>query len=123
MNPCDHKCQSSRRIGKVKHATKFWIREKIKDWLAEDPTVWPKELRRRLKDDWKISISYKKVYDGKALAMDELYGNWNESFDNLYRFKAQIEQSCPGSFVVIDHHTIEDKIRFNRLFFCNETLC
>jgi len=56
------------------------------------------------------------VYDGKALAMDELYGNWNESFDNLYRFKAQIEQSCPGSFVVIDHHTIEDKIRFNRFF-------
>jgi len=122
VNPCDHKCQSSRRIGKVKHATKFWICEKIKDWLAEDPTVRPKELRRRLKDDWKISISYKKVYDEKALAMDELYGNWNESFDNLYRFKAQIEQSCPGSFVVIDHHTIEDKIRFNRLF-CNETLC
>jgi len=71
VNPCDHKCQSSRTI----HATKFWIREKIKDWLVEDPTVRPKELRRRLKDDWKISISYKKMCDGKALAMDELYGN------------------------------------------------
>ena len=56
------------------------------------------------------------MYDGNALAMDELYGNWNESFDNLYRFKAQIEQSYPGSSVVIDHHTIEDKIRFNRFF-------
>jgi hypothetical protein len=86
--PYDHKCQSSRRVGKVKHAIKFWIREKIKDWLSEDPTVWPKELRRRLKDDWKVSISYKKVYDGKALAIEELYGNWHESFDNLYRFKA-----------------------------------
>jgi hypothetical protein len=114
--PYDHKCQSSRRVGKVKHTTKFWIREKIKDWLAEDPTVRPKKLRRRLKDDWKVSISYKKVYDGKALAMEELYGNWHESFDNLYKFKAQIEQSCPDSFVIIDHHTIEDKIRFNRLF-------
>ena len=48
--------------------------------------------------------------------MEELYGNWKGSFDNLYRFKAQIEQSCPGSCVVIDHHTIEDKIRFNWFF-------
>jgi hypothetical protein len=60
LYPYDHKCQSSRRVGKVKHATKFWIQEKIKDWLAKDPTVRPKELRRRLKDDWKVSISYKK---------------------------------------------------------------
>ena len=106
----------------MKGATKFWISEKIKDWLAEDPTVGPTELQRRLKDDYKVTISYKRVYDGKELATKELYGNWKESFDNLYRFKAQIEQSCPGSCVVIDHHTIENKIRFNR-FFCNETLC
>ena len=57
------------------------------------------------------------MYDGKGLAMEELYGNWKGSFDNLYMFKAQIEQSCPGSYVVIDHHTIEDKIRFNSFFF------
>jgi hypothetical protein len=59
VNPSPHECQSS-RSGKIKHATKFWIHEKVKDWLAEDPTVRPKELRRRLKDDWKVSISYKK---------------------------------------------------------------
>jgi hypothetical protein len=27
------------------------------------------------------------------------------------------EESCPGSFFVIDHHTVGNKIRFNRLFF------
>jgi hypothetical protein len=35
----------------------------------------------------------------------------------MYRFKAQIDETCPGSFVVIDHHTINNKIRFNMLFF------
>ncbi|XP_039808507.1 uncharacterized protein LOC120672256 [Panicum virgatum] len=49
--------------------------------------------------------------------MDTIYGLWGKSFDNLYRFKAQIEESSPGSFVVIDHHTINNKTRFNRFFF------
>jgi len=75
-----------------------------------------KELQRRLKDDYKVMVHYKRVYYGKNLALDRLYGPWKESFDNLYRFKAQIELCCPGSFVVIDHHTINNKIRFSRLF-------
>ena len=84
--------------------------------MAEDKNIGPTELQRRLKEHYKVSISYKRVYDGKLLAMDELFGNWKQSFDNLYKFKAMIGQECPGSFVVIDHHTIEGKIRFNRLF-------
>ena len=107
----------------MKAATKFWICEKIKDWLAEDSTIGPTELKRRLKEHYKVSISYKRVYDDKLLAMDKLFGNWKQSFDKLYKFKAQIEQTSPDSFVVIDHHTIEGKIRFNRFFFCNESLC
>jgi hypothetical protein len=53
----------------------------------------------------------------KNVAMDKIYGPWDKSFDNLYRLKAQLEESSPGSFLVIDHHTIKNKIRFNRLFF------
>ena len=53
---------------------------------------------------------------GKLLALTQLYGDWDSSFDNLYRFKAQVEICCPGSIVQIDHHTINDKIRFRRIF-------
>jgi len=31
------------------------------------------------------------------------------SFANVFRFKAQIKELCPGSLVVIDHHTINEK--------------
>jgi hypothetical protein len=54
---------------------------------------------------------------GKQLALNQLYGDWDRSFDNLYRFKAVIEKSSPGSLVFIDHHTIKDKTRFRRSFF------
>jgi hypothetical protein len=62
-------------------------------------------------------VPYRRVYKGKNLAMDQIYGPWDKSFDNLFRLKAQIEESCPGSFFVIDHHIVGNKIRFNRLFF------
>ena len=87
------------------------------DWLKEDGTVGATELQRRLKDEHKIVVPYKRVYKGRLLAMDKINGPWDKSFDNLFRFKAQIEETSPGSWVVIDHHTINNKIRFNRLFF------
>jgi hypothetical protein len=62
-------------------------------------------------------VPYKRVYKGKNLAMYKIYGPWDKTFDNLYRLKAQLEESSPGSFLIIDHHTIKNKIRFNRLLF------
>jgi hypothetical protein len=116
-NPAAHDCTSRRRAKKVKNATKFWVCEKVKDWLIEDATLGAKELQRRLKDDHKVKIHYKRVYMGKQLALNQLYGDWDCNFYNLYRFKATIEKSSPVSLVFIDHHTIKDKIRFRMSFF------
>jgi hypothetical protein len=84
--------------------------------LKENGTVGAKELKRRLKERHKIDVTYGKVYLGKQLAMHKIYGPWGESFENLYKFKAQTEDTSPRSFVVIDHHTINKKM-FNRLCF------
>jgi len=67
------------------------------------------ELRKKLKESHKVDVMYRRVYLGKQLAMDKIYDPWGKSFDNLYRFKAQIEESSLGSFVVIDHYTIDNK--------------
>jgi hypothetical protein len=48
--------------------------------------------------------------------LKHLYGDWDSSFDNLYRFKAQVKSCCPSSLVIIDHHTIANEIRFRRFF-------
>ncbi|WVZ49602.1 hypothetical protein U9M48_000944 [Paspalum notatum var. saurae] len=117
VNPHIHECASARRKGKFKQATKFWVAEKIKDWLMDDDEIGPKELQRRIKDEHKVTISYKRVYYGKELALNQLHGDWCESFNNLYRFKAAVEEASPGSFVVIDHEVINEKTRFKRVFF------
>jgi hypothetical protein len=101
----------------VKNANNRWICEKVKDFLVTDATLGATELQKKLKEHHKVHIPYNRVYDDKELALKHLYGDWDSSFDNLYRFKAQIESCCPGSLVIIDHHTINDKIRFRRFFF------
>jgi len=88
----------------------------VKDFLIEDATLRAKDLQKKIKEHHKVNINYKRVYDGKKLALKQLYGDWDSSFDNLYRFKAQVEVSCPGSLVIIDHHTVNGKIRFRRFF-------
>lgn len=45
-NPHEHECHSTRRSGKVKGATKYWVREKVKDWVLENQKVTTKELVR-----------------------------------------------------------------------------
>ena len=67
----------------MKNATKFWICEKVKDWLIEDATLGAKELRKKLKEHHKVKINYKRVYMGKLLALKEVYGDWVISCDNL----------------------------------------
>jgi len=116
-NSFQHTCSSTRRKKKVVNATKHWICEKVKDWLIDDATLGAKALQKKLKEHHKVHIHYMRVYKGMELALNQLYGNWDSSFDNLFRFKSVIEQCCPGSMVIIDHHTVNEKIRFRRLFF------
>ena len=59
---------------------------------------------------------------GKDLALKQLYDNWDSSFDNLCRFKAQVESCCPGSLVIIVHHTTNSKIRFRKTILSFKTL-
>jgi len=43
------------------------------DWLKEDATVGATKLQRRLKDEYKILIPYRRVWNDKNLALDKLY--------------------------------------------------
>ncbi|XP_066361349.1 uncharacterized protein [Miscanthus floridulus] len=98
-NPSAHCCSSSRRKKRVRNATRHWICEKVKDWLIQDATLGASALQEKLKEHYKVTIHYKRVFDGKNLALKHLYGDWDSSFDNLYRFKAQVESCCPEGFL------------------------
>jgi hypothetical protein len=60
---------------RVKNATKFCICEKVKDFLIVDATFGAAALVNKLKEHHKVNINYKRVYDGKELALKHLYGD------------------------------------------------
>ena len=64
-----------------------------------------------------MTIGYSTVWMGRQIAAEKIFGTWEESFGYLFRFKAEVEKCSPGGVVVIDHHTIQDKVRFNKMFF------
>ena len=74
-NPFPHTTyHSTRRISVCIDATKFWVCEQVIDWLKEDGTVGAIELQRRLKDEHKIVVPYRGVYNGRNLALDKIFG-------------------------------------------------
>ena len=48
-----------------------------------------------------------RVFYGKKMAIDNIYGKWTDSFQLLYTFKAEVEKASPGSVVHIDRHTVQ----------------
>ena len=67
-----------------------------------------------------------RMFYAKEMALERINGPWNESFQLLYSFKAEVEMASPGSVVQIDRHTVQYKIRgktmekefFRRAFVC-----
>ncbi|KAF0930759.1 hypothetical protein E2562_035013 [Oryza meyeriana var. granulata] len=62
-------------------------------------------LKKDLEEKYNIKISYYVVWDGRQMALDEILGKWEDSFDASYNFKEEMERS-PGS--IIEVHTFKE---------------
>ena len=98
----------------------------ILDWLREEPGLGPTTLHGKLFEKYKIEIPYMRIFNAREKALDRINGQWNDSFQLLYTFKAEVEMASPGSVVEIDKHTVPFKIKgksfqkecFRRAFVC-----
>jgi len=52
-----------------------------------------------------------RVFYGKEIALDKIYGPWKDSFNLLYTYKAEVEKASPGSVVEIDHQTVSYRVK------------
>ena len=76
----------------------------------------PKAVLEELHHKYNIKIPYQTVFYGRQRAVNKLFGNFDDSFDCLYRFKEEVEMRSPGSVLEIDTETVDDKIHFRRFF-------
>lgn len=111
-----HTCTSSSRRRTTTPTTK-WVASKAVKILKTNPGMGPKSLMIRLQEDHKCTIKYDTVCKGRQRALLELYGSWEESFHMLYRWRAQVLRTCPGSVVEIGTKEVDGHVHFHR-FFC-----
>jgi len=116
-NSIDHTCPP--RAGapeeKSKLAKTRWLADAIIDWLRETPSLGPTALIKLISDKFNIKIPYMRMFYAKEMALDRINGPWNESFQLLYTFKAEVEMASPGSVVAIDKHTVPYKLKSGRM--------
>ena len=116
-----HNCASrSRVIGKM--ASIAWVAERAIPLLKRKPNMGAAAVKEELEEKYKIQIAYQTVWYGTQRAADKLFGKWSDSYDWLYRFKAEVELRSPGSIVEIQTETVDDKVHF-RSFFCAFRAC
>ena len=104
INEGEHICASTQRLVS-KMANIGWVAERAIPLLMKVPEIGPKQLQQELLYKYKIEIPYQTVYNGRQRAADTLFGKWDDSFDWLYRFKAEIEMRSPGSVVDSSVHS------------------
>ena len=72
-----------------------------------------KEVKDELEEKYKIQIPYQTVWYGRQRASDILFGKWDDSYDWLYRFKAEVELRSPRSVIEIGTVEVNGKIHFS----------
>jgi len=95
-----------------------WVADKAAPFLLLHPNLGAKELQEHLEQKYNVTLSYWVVWKGRQKAMDKIFGKWEESFELLFRFKAEVEMRSPGSVVEVDVQADGDGVYFRRFFCC-----
>jgi hypothetical protein len=111
VNSFPHTCPSAKRKETQKTTKSRWCTSAVLEWVTENPCIGPMTLIKKIQEKYNIVVPYMRVYCGKEMALDKIYGPWKDSFNLLYTFKAKVEKTYSGSVVEIDSHTVEYKVR------------
>ena len=97
-------------------ASQGWCADRLGDWVKKNPTKGAKDAREKLEGDFGIKLKYSKAWSGLQQALNQIHGKYEESFQLLFNWAAQIELSSRGSRVHIELENIGKKNRFKRVF-------
>ena len=113
--PFVHECSSTKLLDS-RMATQGQVADRLGDWLKANPTATAKEAQSKLQGDYNIKLRYSKAWASMKLALDHIHGKYEESFQNLFNFKAELEEKSPGSIVEIDMKKHANNMCFRRVF-------
>ena len=91
MNKTAHTCPTVNRRKRLKSAKSRWVGDAVKNWVLEDSEIGVRQLQKNLKKKYGLEVPYMRVFYGKQMALDNIYGKCTDSFQLLYTFKAEVD--------------------------------
>ena len=96
-----------------KQAKASLIADFVKDRLQFNNTYTPKEIMFDFQMEFGATISYRKAYLGREIAMNEIRGSFEESFQILSRYCMELQMMNPGTKIQLMK---DEDNSFRRLF-------
>ena len=103
-------------------ATQGWVADMLSDWVKKNPHKGTKDAKEKLESDYGIKLKYSKAWSVMKVALEQIHGKYEESFQLLFNWKAQMEISQPGSIIEIEIEKLGKKDVFQEIICCIEAL-
>ena len=110
-----HTCSSVNQCDDTM-ASNNWVAKRVVEFLKEDSTLGPTDLQRKLKNKYTLKVPYSKVFRDKEKALKMIFGKWDDSYDLLPTYRAELLKSAPGSIVELDTENHQEDVCFRRFF-------
>ncbi|CAN1266188.1 Serine/threonine-protein phosphatase 7 long form homolog [Linum perenne] len=98
LNPF-HTCEGSQDNISPKQLDVQVVADAVFHLVKVTPHVRIKQLQAEVKNRFRRQISYKKAWTGKQRAMEQIYGDWEESYNELPTVLKAIQEWNPGTQV------------------------
>ena len=113
--PFEHDCPTT-KLEDSRMASQDWVAEKLVDRVKKNPGKGAKTAQSKLQEDYNFKLKYTKAWAGMKVAVEMINGRYEDSFQLLFRWKAEIMKKCPGSIVEIELAKINGNYHFDRIF-------
>lgn len=110
-----HTCGSFNKCGDTMASNK-WVADRAIDMLLNNPSMKPKQIQAELRKIYQVEVPYDRVVRGRERALDKIHGEWDESYDLLPTYQAEVLRAMPGSIVELDTEDWKGEKCFRRFF-------
>ncbi|XP_073224426.1 uncharacterized protein [Cicer arietinum] len=119
----DHTCTNSALSQDHTKLDSNMICASIMQVMRMDPSIKVKVIIAQIQALYNYTISYRKAWLGKNKAIEQIYGNWEESYNQLPRWLLVMRTFAPGTIIKMEtipayneHGLINGMTIFHRLF-------
>lgn len=118
-----HTCTSTALSQDHRKLDSTLISQSTKSLVSNDPSIKVKSIIAHIREKFNYTTSYRKAWIAKNKAIEDVYGNWEQSYNELPQWLMAMKQYLPETVIILDTlpykingQEVETHRTFHRLF-------